>query len=76
MFGGPFSKEQMKNYALLYGSIVVIMVLFFIAAKLFYVADTQEKRVFETKVLDRKEILKKVDIPKANRPFKLMEKAY
>ena len=32
----PFEKEHIKNYILAYVSVVVIMVLFFIAARLFY----------------------------------------
>lgn len=71
-----FTKEQIKNYLLLYGAIIVIMVLFFIAAKLFYVPNQHDQKVFDTKVLDKKEVLKKVEVPKENRRFKLLENAY
>jgi len=76
MMDHTFTKEQIKNYFLLYGAIIVIMILFFIASKLFYTPSSHEKRLFETKVLDKKEILKKVEIPKENRKFKILEHAY
>ena len=44
----PFESGHIKNYILLYGSVVVIMVLFFIAATLFNEVKVIEKKEFNT----------------------------
>lgn len=46
----PFESGHIKNYILLYASIVVIMVLFFIASSLFLEVENVEKKVFNTEV--------------------------
>ena len=56
----PFESGHIKNYILLYISVVVIMILFFIASTLFYNVAKVEKRVFSveqngTKHLDKRE---------------------
>jgi len=43
----PFESGHIKNYLLLYGSVVVIMVLFFIANSLFYDVKQEPKKVFK-----------------------------
>ena len=44
----PFESGHIKNYILLYVSVVVIMVLFFIASTLFHDVKDVEKKVFNT----------------------------
>lgn len=72
----PFESGHIKNYILLYVSIVVIMVLFFIAGELF-IEDTEiEKKVFDTQEHNSTQMTqiepKKEFTPK----FKLLEKVY
>ncbi|OHE15142.1 MAG: hypothetical protein A2540_04535, partial [Sulfurimonas sp. RIFOXYD2_FULL_37_8] len=42
----PFESGHIKNYILLYVSVVVIMVLFFIATTLFHDVEEVDKKVF------------------------------
>ncbi|MCW8896054.1 MAG: hypothetical protein OQK48_08615 [Sulfurimonas sp.] len=44
----PFESGHIKNYLLLYASVVVIMVLFFIASTLFLDVEDIEKKTFAT----------------------------
>lgn len=44
----PFESGHIKNYILLYASVVVIMILFFIAGELFIDQKEIEKKVFDT----------------------------
>ncbi|OHD95386.1 MAG: hypothetical protein A2019_04360 [Sulfurimonas sp. GWF2_37_8] len=44
----PFESGHIKNYLLLYASVVVIMVLFFIASTLFNDVQTMDKKIFNT----------------------------
>ena len=44
----PFETGHIKNYLLLYASVVVIMVLFFIASTLFHDMKDVEPKVFLT----------------------------
>ena len=74
----PFESGHIKNYILLYASVVVIMVLFFIASTLFNEVDVVEQKVFDT---DISEAEKEVGNNKRNievnaSRFKLMPKAY
>ncbi len=74
----PFESGHIKNYVLLYTSIVVIMVLFFIASSLFNKVETQEKKVFDVNlslVLQDAKVKKNIDEVNSSR-FKLMEKSY
>ena len=43
----PFESGHIKNYLLLYASVVVIMILFFLASTLFNDVKTVEKKVFK-----------------------------
>ncbi len=45
----PFENGHIKNYLMAYVSVVVIMVLFFIASTLFYEAEQIDKKEFEAK---------------------------
>lgn len=44
----PFETGHIKNYMLLYASVVVIMILFFIAASLFHEVEQKERKEFST----------------------------
>ena len=72
----PFESGHIKNYILLYASVVVIMILFFIASTLFNEVEVVEKKEFnrhiEEKSIQDKEI-KKED---SKLKFKLLDKAY
>jgi len=70
----PFESGHIKNYLLLYASVVVIMILFFIAATLFRDTKIIKEKVFNT---EQKEV-KKSNLEKKTpqRKFKLMEKNY
>jgi hypothetical protein len=46
----PFESGHIKNYILLYVSVVVIMILFFIASSLFNEVQSVEKKVFDANV--------------------------
>lgn len=73
----PFESGHIRNYLLLYASVVVIMVLFFIASTLFNDVKQMEKKVFDTNILEetRVDVVKKVIEVNASR-FKLMPKVY
>ena len=71
----PFESGQIKKYILLYASVVVIMILFFIASSLFMDISIVKKKNFETKEKNSKTLpteIKKSDVftPK----FKLLDK--
>ena len=73
----PFESGHIKNYILLYVSVVIIMVLFFIASTLFNDVQQQEKKVFNKEVnkdlkYNRLEESKIDEVKK----FKLLDKAY
>ena len=46
----PFESGHIKNYILLYVSVVVIMILFFIASTLFHDVENMEKKKFNAEV--------------------------
>jgi len=46
----PFESGHIKNYILLYISVVVIMILFFLASTLFNDVKDVDKKVFNTEV--------------------------
>jgi len=74
----PFESGHIKNYVLLYISIVVIMVLFFIASSLFNDVEIQEKKVFDINTsveLADKRVMKNIDEVNSSR-FKLMDRVY
>jgi len=75
----PFESGQIKNYLLLYASVVVIMVLFFIATSLFNEPQQYKEKEFNTEV-NATQKAKQKEIQEALKPqkrnFKLLEKAY
>jgi len=74
----PFESGHIKNYVLLYVSIVAIMILFFIASSLFNEVEIQEKKVFDINssvTLEDKRVMKNIDEVNSSR-FRLMEKSY
>ncbi len=60
----PFESGQIKNYILAYVGVVVIMILFFIAAKLWSTPKEMKKREFKSKELSL-EPKKKKNEPKS-----------
>jgi len=73
----PFETGHIKNYILLYVSVVVIMILFFIAATLFRDSEIIETKVFsketsKTEDVEKKEKRIEEDTKKTN--LKLLEK--
>ena len=74
----PFESGHIKNYVLLYVSIVVIMVLFFIASSLFNEVELQEQKVFDfnaSAIIEDRRVMKNIDEVNSSR-FKLMDKVY
>ena len=72
----PFESGHIKNYLLLYASIVVIMVLFFIASTLFHDVEDIDKKIFSievSKVTDSKTDEEKQE---SKPKFELLDKAY
>lgn len=73
----PFESGHIKNYLLLYASVVVIMVLFFIASSLFNDVEDIEQKVFNTQVSQMKENVEKIEVQEEKKTrFKLLPKAY
>ena len=75
----PFETGHIKNYILLYASVVVIMILFFIASTLFHDVQEIEKKQFntESKEVEVKDLSGPVEKNKSQTSkFKLMDKAY
>lgn len=71
----PYESGHIKNYIFFYGSIVVIMVLFFITVTLFHTPVANETKIFDTNV-SQKEGIEKIEEPVKISPFKLLEKGY
>lgn len=75
----PFESGHIKNYILLYASVVVIMILFFIASTLFNDVKTMDKKVFNSEVNETLHVENKkvVEEEKSEQTkFKLLDKAY
>ena len=72
----PFESGHIKNYLLLYASVVVIMILFFIASSLFNDVEDIEKKIFSTEIKEK--VIKENVEPEVNASskFKLLDKAY
>ncbi|WP_457745930.1 hypothetical protein [Sulfurimonas sp.] len=71
----PFESGHIKNYILLYASIVIIMILFFIATSLFNDIKEVEPKIFNTKVKEKKEL--PTTTSQEDKPhFKLLDKVY
>ncbi len=72
----PFETGHIKNYVLLYVSVVVIMILFFFATSLFHDVEVVEQRVFEKESKKEKK-QEPSDEQNSSKPqFKLLEKGY
>lgn len=76
----PFETGHIKNYLLFYASVVVIMVLFFIATSLFHDEAIVEQRVFaaetnSTKIVDKREQSTEEETLKTEK-FKLLDRTY
>jgi len=75
----PFESGQIKNYLLLYGGVVVIMVLFFIATTLFNEPGKVAKKEFNTELnaTQKSKQLQEINSTKIQkREFKLLKNAY
>lgn len=76
----PFETGHIKNYILLYVSVVVIMILFFIATTLFHDAKSVEIKMFiadvnSSELADKREKIPQSESNKTQR-FKLLERSY
>lgn len=74
----PFESGQIKNYLLFYASVLVIIVLFFIASTLFNdIHEVKEKKYFDTEVNEKGKPKEEVKLKKSpSLKFKLLESAY
>lgn len=75
----PFETGHIKNYILLYVSVVVIMVLFFIASTIFTENKKIEKKEFATKSAIKSTATKKPQEQSdevVSKRFKLLQKGY
>jgi len=78
VMNNPFETGHIKNYILLYASVVVIMILFFIASTLFHDVKDVDKKSFDTQTKEvphAKKVMENVDEVNSTR-FKLMPKGY
>lgn len=75
----PFESGHIKNYILLYISILVIMVLFFIASELFVEEKEIEKKVFNTdknSSVEQNAYNKKEEVEEFKPRFKLLKQTF
>ena len=75
----PFESGHIKNYLLFYASIVVIMILFFIASTLFHEVGSVEKKVFDINISKTSSVQVKVmkNVSEVNTSkIRLMPKVY
>ena len=72
----PFETGHIRNYILLYASVVVIMILFFIASTIFNDVEVVEKKVFNTEIKEKVALKSKVKKKTSTPKFKLLDKAY
>jgi len=72
----PFESGHVKNYLLLYASVVVIMILFFIASTLFNDIEDVEKKIFNTEIKEKVTQENAEPEVNASSKFKLLDKAY
>ncbi|MCK4737580.1 MAG: hypothetical protein KAT10_03400 [Sulfurimonas sp.] len=71
----PFESGHIKNYILLYVSVVVIMILFFIASSLFHDVQEVDKKTFNTQVSEELHV-NEAEEKTPEKKFKLLDKAY
>jgi len=73
----PFESGHIKNYVLLYVSVVVIMILFFIASTLFHDVADIDKKVFNSDINKSSSLHVENKKKEEFKPkFKLLNKAY
>ena len=74
----PFESGHIKNYILLYASVVVIMVLFFVASTLFRGDEVIDKKVFNTETSEKiiPRVKDKKEKSSLTSKIKLMDKRY
>ena len=76
----PFETGHIKNYILLYASIVLIMILFFIASTLFHDVKEIDKKTFNSESNKRIEVNileeSNEESQEQSKKFRLLEKAY
>ncbi len=72
----PFETGHIKNYVLLYVSVVVIMILFFFATSLFHDVEVVEQRVFEQESKKEKKQERNYEQNSSKLQFKVLEKGY
>jgi len=72
----PFESGHIKNYVLLYASVVVIMILFFIASTLFNEVEIIEKKEFNTDIKENTPQDPEIKVQSEKPKFKLLDKAY
>ena len=72
----PFESGHIKNYLLLYASIVVIMILFFIASSLFNDVEDIEQKIFNTEIKEKVVHGNLEQEANASSRFKLLDKVY
>ncbi|ABB43908.1 hypothetical protein Suden_0629 [Sulfurimonas denitrificans DSM 1251] len=74
----PFEDGHIKNYILLYASVVVIMILFFIATTLFHDISNVDKKIFSedknTLHVDKRET--NIEQNSSEKRFRLLERSY
>lgn len=73
----PFESGHIKNYILAYVSVVVIMILFFIASTLFHDIDPMDKKTFKSvKIVPHANTVKDDINETVKQKFKLLKKGY
>ncbi len=74
----PFETGHIRNYILLYVSVVVIMILFFVAATLFRNVEVIDKKSFNTQIKQNPhaKVAQQNVVEVNSTRFKLMPKGY
>jgi hypothetical protein len=74
----PFESGHIKNYILLYVSVVVIMILFFADSTLLHEVPNIEQKIFDinTSVTTSSNISTQTHTETNNTTFRLLDKAY
>ncbi|MCF6341083.1 MAG: hypothetical protein L3J10_10120 [Sulfurimonas sp.] len=72
----PFESGHIKNYILFYVSVVVIVILFFIATTLFHDVKKVDKKIFNTEITKelKTKSVKKEEV--TTRKFKLLDEKF
>ena len=76
IINNPFESGHIRNYILLYVSIVAIMILFFIASSMFLDDDVIEKKIFNTEITTVVESKEALHDNSMKRKFKLLDTVY